>query len=1115
VISWLNTHISRRAGLGLDTATQEPSKTDRRRNDVVVWYRRDAHHAFMTIELKTPKTPITDPELLRDACEKAQRWGADVFAIWNMQTAELYRTPSPGSSASPDDLLMRFPPTRGVSRVEDWLVPANREALRARANEMLDAAWDKAHSTGDIEFPVDPSVFVDGLAARIQALRAVIQPELALRQGQDRSLRKQLRGLAAQQGFLGFVDDITLAIAGQFCYRLVGQILFYFALRRTHPKLSRLEPDPAKPLIDGLRPFWEDVRRFDYEALFAVDEFDTIVPMPKPAQVMVRKLIEDWNKYNWNTLKEDVLGSIFERLIPPREQTLLGQFYTPTDVADFLVVAAINGERPLVLDPGCGSGTFLLRSYQYLKQSYGLDHAKLLEALWGFDISPFAAELAVINLFRQDMSYYDNFPRVLPGDFFQRRAGDIVEFPPARHGMQAKVRLPIPEFDAVIANPPYIRSQYQDDLNAGYKRNLYKLVLKELQIKPPAKTDLFAFFAYHGLALLKPGGRLAFVTSAAWLTAGYGASMQRFLLERFRLIAVVASEAESFFSQVDQNTVMIVAAKRPEHEVPNKDELIRFVTLQKRLGEIVPSDGRRWAALRELIDQIEDAASPFDTPAMRVRLVPAEPELRALRDSPRARNWSIHLRAPSSYREIFEREGAPVAPLEQLANVRLGYKSLQNQFFYVGPEVVKKYGIEKRYLKPITTMSGLDGSKYLQEPDSRLLLFSCDSSEGELRGTGALRYIRGMEDVTAVRKRQASKDKTIGETLAEQGGTYWYAPKATPHSANIWVRKAFDTTHAPFVFVKPTTLDQGCNFVVPVDGVKWEEVAAILTSSIAGLALEASGAASLGAGALEMPTRQLARLAVPDLRRATVDQRRELVELARSVWQGGEPVNWGDETPTITPELRRLDEHVLVMLGASSSVDTVYRDIRLAVAYRIELGRSKSKKTKASQDADLDTIIDAIVERVAHRLASRQFPESFVPESESVDNLTLPAGALRVRIEPFLGTSQVTIETDDGSRLLDASLPTAVASLLARALLTGRRQFAIPRSSDAAEKAISQFLGWMTPIVQEIEEESASSTLGTRFTQLIREAAFRRVGISSHAVLPELPIVIRVAAAAG
>lgn len=150
---------------------------------------------------------------------------------------------------------------------------------------------------------------------------------------------------------------------------------------------------------------------------------DQLVPLTDHAQQQLYDLIEGFNKYDWNILADDVLGAIFEQLIPKREQVLLGQFYTPTNVADLLLGLAIDGECPRILDPGCGSGTFLLRGYQYLHETQRLNHSQLLPVLWGFDISPFATELAVINLYRQNLTEFNNFPRILSGDYFKRFTG--------------------------------------------------------------------------------------------------------------------------------------------------------------------------------------------------------------------------------------------------------------------------------------------------------------------------------------------------------------------------------------------------------------------------------------------------------------------------------------------------------------------------------------------------------------------------------------------------------------------------------------------------------------------------------------------------------------------
>jgi methylase of polypeptide subunit release factors len=496
-------------------------------------------------------------------------------------------------------------------------------------------------------------VFVDKLGARLEQLRSYIQPALSEKALKYRAVRTRLKELAAEQGFAGFVENIDTAIAGQYAYRLIGQILFYFALRRKQPSLRVLEISGSTPLPSGLRPFWNDVRRFDYEALFKESELDDLVPFPPMAAAITRQLIHELSHYEWNKLRDDVLGAVFENLIPRSEQVLLGQFYTPTKVADLLVAFAVDTNNPTILDPGCGSGTFVMRTYDFLKNTSPQSHGEILSRIWGFDISAFAAELASINLFRQDMSAFANFPRVVSGNFFERFVGEEIPFPPARAGGQERVVIDIPQFSAIVANPPYLRSQNQDDLNDKYKQTLFAAAVRN-GVAAAAKTDLFAFFLYKALEFIRPGGRLGFVVSASWLTSNFGASLQKVLLNRFRLIAVIGSRVESFFSQVDVNTVLIVAERRQTERI-DPDEILRFVTLKRTLADLLPVDPEGyWNRVQALTDAIEMNTGAVENDDFQMTTIRAEPERTALQGkAPNVRNWSVYLRAPLSYFELF------------------------------------------------------------------------------------------------------------------------------------------------------------------------------------------------------------------------------------------------------------------------------------------------------------------------------------------------------------------------------------------------------------------------------------------------------------------------------
>jgi tRNA1(Val) A37 N6-methylase TrmN6 len=654
VLEWLNAELAKRRGLGLQATQEKPRVTSGKRSDLIVWKSRKSEDAFIAIELKTPLTPITDAVFFADAIEKAQHWKAPYFAVWNGQSAELYSTPKRGKDVSPVDAIKRWPPLGSIRQPDDWLKSENTAALRALAIDILESALGHASTGGSAGLSLDAEVFVSRLTTAITQLRTILYDEITVQVRTKPKLRRAIAKIAAEQGFKGFVDDVDYAVAGQMGYRLVGQILFYFALRRKQLALPVLKVTPTDDIPQALWPYWNAVRRYDYEALFKVEPIDELVEIPKLGQVLVRTLITDFAAYDWSSLTDNVLGSIFEHLIPREEQVLLGQFYTPRPVADLLVAFTSDGANRTMLDPGCGGGTFLMSAYDYVANRTNSTHNELLSNIWGFDLSPFAAELAAINLFRQNLSEFENFPRIVTGNFFNRRPGEHVDFPPPKASPTSpkKIPIPVPHFDCIIGNPPYLRSQNQDDLDPEYRKQLFSSALR-VGIKAEAKTDLFAFFIYHSFHFMKAGSRLGFVTPASWLTADYAASLQKLLLGELRLSAIIASSAESFFPQVDINAVLLVA-ERVDIKKPVSDDTLRFVTLKRPIAELVKGPKSYWDGVVALVDHIQSQTESFEDDRLRIKLIPFSGEIDALTNSPNVgRNWSKYLRAPLSYYALF------------------------------------------------------------------------------------------------------------------------------------------------------------------------------------------------------------------------------------------------------------------------------------------------------------------------------------------------------------------------------------------------------------------------------------------------------------------------------
>ena len=196
-----------------------------------------------------------------------------------------------------------------------------------------------------------------------------------------------------------------------------------------------------------------------------------------------------------------------------------------------------------------------------------------------------------------------------------------------------------------------MRSQNQDDLDPKYRQSLFQSAA-EAGVAARTKTDLFAFFIYHSLRFMKEGSRLGFVTPASWLTSDYAVALQNVLLQSVRLVAIIASNAESFFPQVDVNTVLLIA----ESATPDAPmEPIRFVTLKKPIERLTSGAADYWSRVIKLAGEIEAETSSIEDDRFRIKMVdPLVEQTALLSDPTKARNWSRYLRAPLSYYEIFD-----------------------------------------------------------------------------------------------------------------------------------------------------------------------------------------------------------------------------------------------------------------------------------------------------------------------------------------------------------------------------------------------------------------------------------------------------------------------------
>ena len=107
-------------------------------------------------------------------------------------------------------------------------------------------------------------------------------------------------------------------------------------------------------------------------------------------------------RFNWAEAPPDTPATLYEAVIPPEERRQLGEYYTPVWLARAMVRELVNDSlNQRVLDPACGSGTFVAEAVTHFIAAAGAAKwepkevlNRLREAVTGIDVHPVAVHLA-------------------------------------------------------------------------------------------------------------------------------------------------------------------------------------------------------------------------------------------------------------------------------------------------------------------------------------------------------------------------------------------------------------------------------------------------------------------------------------------------------------------------------------------------------------------------------------------------------------------------------------------------------------------------------------------------------------------------------------------------
>ncbi|RUW49470.1 type I restriction endonuclease subunit M [Mesorhizobium sp. M1A.F.Ca.ET.072.01.1.1] len=238
-----------------------------------------------------------------------------------------------------------------------------------------------------------------------------------------------------------------------------------------------------------------------------------------------------------------------------------------------------------IVDPACGSGVFLVMAFDYMKAEltrvndkiadlrggarslFDPDSEILTNNLFGVDVNAESIEIAKLSLWVKTarrgkmLDSLDNNLRV--GDSLIEDSN----FAYLKHGFTWQNAFPgvfaDGGFDVVLGNPPYVRMEFLKAIKP-YLASRFEVVSD--------RADLYAYFFERGLKLLKPGGRLGYISSATFFRTRAGAPLRRFLRTNATIEHVVDFADLQIFEGVTTYPAVLVV----RNEIPTADHEISF-----------------------------------------------------------------------------------------------------------------------------------------------------------------------------------------------------------------------------------------------------------------------------------------------------------------------------------------------------------------------------------------------------------------------------------------------------------------------------------------------------------------------------------------------------------
>ena len=367
-------------------------------------------------------------------------------------------------------------------------------------------------------------------------------------------------------------------------------------------KMTAIRPrQPSVPWTESCtvldRLFQETKEEYADDAIF--HESERIDLKPSTLQEILKQLA----KYNLADTRDDIKGVAFERFLGRTFRGEIGQFFTPRTIVEFMVHMVDPRENDIVCDPACGSGGFLIRVFEIVREkvlarvqqeysSFRSDtmadatmsetkKAEILQrqfraieqlvdqrnegsrlwtlanrCIYGMDANDRMARISKMNMIMHGdghggIHHHDGFLNV--DGIFDGRFDVVLTNPPFGSIVEAADR--VTDSDTAVSSDVERRNRAEYGELYSKARDRLKVAvglpiasLFEVAKSDRAKTKTEILFIERCLNLLKPGGRLGIVLPEGIFNNPSLAYVREFVEERAFVRAVVSLPQETFLS---------------------------------------------------------------------------------------------------------------------------------------------------------------------------------------------------------------------------------------------------------------------------------------------------------------------------------------------------------------------------------------------------------------------------------------------------------------------------------------------------------------------------------------------------------------------------------------